>query len=58
MGWPFRCEGHFYVCRAVDLLKLAKVNAYIVYIFGKIEDFKEAKYMYTYIPDTGNMVEI
>ena len=27
----------FYVRRAVDVLKPAKVNTYIVYIFGKIE---------------------
>ena len=27
----------FYVCRMVDLIKTAKVNAYIMYIFGKIE---------------------
>ena len=27
----------FYVRRVVDLMKLAKVNAYIMYIFGKIE---------------------
>ena len=27
----------FYVCRVVDLMKTAKVNAYIMYIFGKIE---------------------
>ena len=27
----------FYVRRKVDLMKMAKVNAYIVHIFGKIE---------------------
>ena len=27
----------FYVPRVVDLMKTAKVNAYIMYIFGKIE---------------------
>ena len=27
----------FYVRREVDLMKTAKVNAYIMYIFGKIE---------------------
>ena len=27
----------FYVRREVDLMKTAKVNAYIVHIFGKIE---------------------
>ena len=27
----------FYVRRVVDLMKTAKVNAYIMYIFGKIE---------------------
>ena len=27
----------FYVRREVDLMKMAKVNAYIVHIFGKIE---------------------
>ena len=27
----------FYVRRAVDLMKTAKVNAYIMHIFGKIE---------------------
>ena len=27
----------FYVHREVDLMKTAKVNAYIMYIFGKIE---------------------
>ena len=27
----------FYVCREVDLMKTAKVNAYIMHIFGKIE---------------------
>ena len=27
----------FYVRREVDLMKTAKVNAYIIHIFGKIE---------------------
>ena len=27
----------FYVCRDVDLMKTAKVNAYNIHIFGKIE---------------------
>ena len=27
----------FYVRRKVDLMKTAKVNAYIIHIFGKIE---------------------
>ena len=27
----------FYVRREVDLMKMAKVNAYIMHIFGKIE---------------------
>ena len=30
-------RGTFYVRRTVDLMKPAGVNAYIVYIFGKIE---------------------
>ena len=30
-------EGRFYVRREVDLMKTAKVNAYIMHIFGKIE---------------------
>ena len=30
-------EGHFYVRRTVNLLKKAKVNKHIIYIFGKIE---------------------
>ena len=29
----------FYVRREVDLMKTAKVNAYIMHIFGKIEFF-------------------
>ena len=29
----------FYVRRMVDLMKTAKVNAYIMHIFGKIEVF-------------------
>ena len=30
-------EVRFYVRREVDLMKTAKVNAYIMHIFGKIE---------------------
>ena len=30
-------RGVFYVRRKVDLMKTAKVNAYILHIFGKIE---------------------
>ena len=30
-------RGVFYVRREVDLMKTAEVNAYIMYIFGKIE---------------------
>ena len=30
-------EGLFYVRREVDLMTTAKLNAYIVHIFGKIE---------------------
>ena len=30
-------EGLFYVRRKVDLMKAAKVNAYIMHIFGKTE---------------------
>ena len=30
-------RGVFYVRREVDLIKTAKVNAYIMHIFGKIE---------------------
>ena len=30
-------RGVFYVRREVDLMKTAKVNAYIMHIFGKIE---------------------
>ena len=30
-------EGRFYVRRVVDLMKTTEVNAYIMYIFGKIE---------------------
>ena len=30
-------EGRFYVRRMVNFMKIAKVNAYIMYIFGKIE---------------------
>ena len=27
----------FYVCKMVNLMRIAKVNAYIMHIFGKIE---------------------
>ena len=61
----------FHVRRMIDLTKTAKVNAYIMYIFGKIELLSiQATYNYfkmhyfndfqeaktTYIPDTGNLV--
>ena len=32
-----RTRDVFYVRRKVDLMKTAKVNAYIMHIFGKIE---------------------
>ena len=59
----------FYVRRMVDLMKTAKVNAYIMYIFGKIEInlymplkmhflMTSKRHRHTYISDTGNMVEI
>ena len=32
-----RTRDVFYVRREVDLMKTAKVNAYIMHIFGKIE---------------------
>ena len=34
---PAHTRGVFYVRREVDLMKTAKVNAYIMHIFGKIE---------------------
>ena len=34
---PPHTKDVFYVRRKVDLMKTAKVNAYIMYIFGKIE---------------------
>ena len=34
---PNRTRDVFYVRREVDLMKVAKVNAYIMHIFGKIE---------------------
>ena len=41
MGFFFNPLPHtrdvFYVRREVDLMKIAKVNAYIMHIFGKIE---------------------
>ena len=30
-------EGRFYVRRVVDLMKTAKTNLYMTYIFGKFE---------------------
>ena len=33
----FTYEGRFYVRRKVDLMKTAKVNAYVMHIFEKIE---------------------
>ena len=66
-------RGIFYVHRTDDLMKPAKVNIYIVYIFGKIEllivytfSFKKSKCIIlmtskrqrcTFTLDTGNMVE-
>ena len=38
MVYKCKCyKGRFYVSRVVYLMKTAKVNAYIMYIFGKIE---------------------
>ena len=63
----------FYVRRKADLMKTAKVNAYIMHISGKIEfSSKHApkiiskcitlmtfkRQRHTYISHTGNMVEI
>ena len=59
----------FYVRREVDLMKTAKVNAYIMHIFGKIEllsihatlnysKMPSKSQRHTYISHTGNMVEI
>ena len=36
LGVP-KYEGRFYVRREVDLMKTAKVNAYIMHVFRKIE---------------------
>ena len=36
-GLDIKYEGHFLCSRKVDLMKTAKVNAYIMHIFGKIE---------------------
>ena len=70
---PIRYEGRFYVRRVVDLMKTAKVNTYIMYIFGKIELFlymqpniiikcftlmTSKMQRQTCISDTGNIVEI
>ena len=63
----------FYVRRKVDLMKTAKVNAYIMHIFGKIELYlymqpkiiskcitlMSSKWQrHTYLSHTGNMVGI
>ena len=63
----------FYVRRKVDLMKTAKVNAYIMHIFGKIELYlymqpkiiskcitfmTSKRQRHTYISHTGNMVGI
>ena len=62
----------FYVRREVDLVKTAKVNAYIMHIFGKIELLSihatlnylnitlmpSKRQRHTYISHTGNMVEM
>ena len=63
----------FYVRREVDLMKTAKVNAYIMHIFGKIEllsihatlNYFKIHYFnanqrqrHTYISHTGNIVEM
>ena len=37
IGNPLATRDVFYVRREVDLMKTAKVNAYIMHIFGKIE---------------------
>ena len=37
LDYLFYTRDVFYVCRKVDLMKTAKVNAYIMHIFGKIE---------------------
>ena len=63
----------FYVRRKVDLMKTAKVNEYIMHIFGKIELLSihapkiisklitlmtSKRQRHTYISHTGNMAEI
>ena len=62
----------FCVRRVVDLMKTASLNVYIMYIFGKIELLSKHAINYfkctalmiskrqrhTYIPYTGNMLEI
>ena len=63
----------FCVRRVVDSMKTAKVNAYIMYIFGKIELLSihaiyffskcitlmtSKRQRHTYIWNTGNMVEL
>ena len=67
-------EGRFfYVRREVDLMKTAKVNAYIMHIFGKIELLSihaalffskyitlmpSKRQIHTCISHTGNMVDM
>ena len=66
-------RGRFYVRRVVNLMKTAKVNAYIMQIFGKIKLLAiratkiiskritlmtSKRQRHTYISDAGNMVEI
>ena len=61
-----------FVCRVVNLVKTAKINAYIMYIFGKIELYlymqpeiisqcitlmTSKRQIHAYISYTGNMVE-
>ena len=63
----------FYVRREVDLMKTAKVNAYIMHIFGKlsfclymqpkiiskcISLMSSKRQRHTYISHSGNMAEI
>ena len=73
MGYQIYEGRFFYVRREVDLMKTAKVNAYIMHIFGKIELLSihaikiiskcitlmsSKRQRHTYISHTGNMVEI
>ena len=62
----------FYVRRVVNLIKTAKINACIMYIFGKIELLSihaafisqyitlitSMRQRHAYISDTGNMIEL